>query len=131
MQPRVVKELDLLQKAYPALKHGGGSWVFIPDYLLPPGWNRTSTDVVFQIPAGYPATPPYGIFVPVGIRFDAASPSSYTEPAANQPPFPGVWAVFSWAPGDGEWQVPFTEVIGRASLLSFVRGFANRFAEGV
>jgi hypothetical protein len=131
MQPRVAKELDLLQTAYPASRCEGDSWVFIPNYPLPPGWNRSDIDVALQIPAGYPATPPYGIFVPAGIRFGTATPSNYTEPAANQPPFPGTWGVFSWAPGDGEWQVPFTDVIGRASLLSFVRGFSVRFAEGV
>ena len=87
--------------------------------------------VPIDVVAGYPATPPYGIFVPVGIRFRESIPSSYTEPAANQPPFPGPWGIFSWSPGDGEWQVPSTEVIGRASLLSFVRGFAVRFGEGV
>jgi hypothetical protein len=130
MPARVAKELDLLQCAYPRLKHDGGSWVLIPEYPLPAGWNRDHTDIAFQIPAGYPATPPYGIYVPVGIRFGTAPPSSYTEPAANQPPFPGTWAIFSWSPGDGEWQVPSTEVIGRASLLSFVRGFQVRFAEG-
>jgi hypothetical protein len=130
MSPRVAKEVELLRKAYPALQHDGGSWVLIPGYLLPSGWNRETTDVAFQIPAGYPATPPYGIFVPAGIRFNGTLPSSYTERAANQPPFPGTWAIFSWAPGDGEWQAPSTDVIGRASLLSYVRGFAVRFSEG-
>lgn len=130
MPPRVAAELVLLQRAHPRLKHDGGLWVFIPDYPLPAGWNRDCTDVAFQIPTGYPATPPYGIYVPTGIRFGTASPSSYTEPAANQPPFGGTWAIFSWSPDDGEWQVPSTEIIGRASLLSFVRGFQNRFAQG-
>ena len=130
MTPRVTKEIELLQRAYPSMKHDGNSWIFIPSYPLPTGWNRTATDVAFQIPAGYPATPPYGVYVPVGIRFGVAAPANYTEPAANQPPFPGQWAIFSWAPGDGEWQVATTEVIGRASLLSFVRGFHDRFVEG-
>ncbi len=130
MPPRLAKELELLLRAFPDAKHENASWVFIPRYPLPPGWNRECTDVAFQVPAGYPATPPYGIYVATGIRFGTAMPSSYTEPAGNQPPFPGTWAIFSWAPGDGEWQVPSTEIIGRASLLSFVRSFQVRFAEG-
>lgn len=130
MTPRITREVALLQSAYLGLQYDGGSWVLIPNYLLPSGWNRERTDVAFQIPTGYPATPPYGIYVPTGIRFGAASPSSYTEPAANQPPFPGTWAIFSWSPDDGEWQVPSAETIGRASLMSFVRGFQVRFAQG-
>lgn len=130
MQRRFAKEVELLRKAYPALQHDGGGWFLVPDYPLPDGWNRPRTDVAFQVPAGYPATPPYGIYVPAGIRFRDVPPSNYQEPAGNHPPFPGTWGVFSWSPGDGEWQVPSTEVIGRASLLSYVRGFAVRFVEG-
>ena len=130
MSPRVTKEIDLVLQAYLGARHEGGLWVFIPQYPLPPGWNRERTDVAFQVPIGYPATPPYGIYVPVGMRFGTAMPSNYAEPAGNQPPFPGPWAIFSWAPGDGEWQVPSSEIIGSASLLSFARGFKVRFAEG-
>ena len=131
MQPRIVKELELLTRAYPQLEHNGEEWILIPNHPLPAGWNRASTSVAFQIPAGYPATPPYGIYVSIGLRFGQSVPSSFTEPAANQPPFPGPWAIFSWSPGDNEWQVPSMNVIGCASLLSFVRGFSVRFAEGV
>ena len=130
MTPRLAKELELLLRVYPDAKHENASWVLIPRYPLPTGWNRQCTDVAFQVPTGYPATPPYGIYVPTGIRFGTIKPSSYTEPAGNQPPFSGTWAIFSWAPGDGEWHVPSTEIIGRASLLSFVRSFQARFAEG-
>lgn len=130
MSPRVIKELDLLRGAYPSLQSEVGGWVLLPDYPLPQGWNHTKTHVVFQVPSGYPATPPYGIYVPVGLRFGTAVPTNFTEPASNQPPFPGSWAIFSWAPGDNEWQIPSIDVVGRASLLAFARGFNDRFAEG-
>jgi len=130
MPPRLAKEMELLKRAYPGLRHDGGNWFLVPDYPLPNGWSRAKTDVAFQVPPGYPATPPYGIYVPAGLRFRDAMPSNYQEPAGNAPAFPGTWGVFSWAPGDGEWQVPSLDIIGRASLLCFVRGFAARFSEG-
>lgn len=130
MQPRLTKEIEILRKVYPSLQQDAGGWLLVPNYPLPEGWNRLSTDVAFQVPAGYPATPPYGIYVPAGIRFRDTAPSNYQEPAGNRPPFSGTWGVFSWSPGDGEWQVPPTDLIGRASLLTYVRGFAVRFAEG-
>lgn len=131
MQPRLVKEIDLLRRSYPRLQHDeAGNWFMVPEYPLPEGWNREATDVAFQMPAGYPSTPPYGIYVPAGIQFRGALPANYKEPADNRPPFLGTWGVFSWSPADGEWQIPSVELIGSANLLVYVRGFAIRFAEG-
>jgi hypothetical protein len=123
--------MALLRTAHPNARFEVvGMWVLIPLYPLPAGWNRTSTDVAFQVPPGYPATPPYGIYVPVGLLFGTSKPNNYQEPAGNQPPFGGQWGVLSWAPADGDWQVPSAEIVGRASLLSFVRGMSVRFQEG-
>ena len=123
----------MLRRAYPDLQfEQSGGWMLIPGYPLPEGWNRDKTDVALQVPAGYPATPPYGICVPAGILFKGGRPNNYQEPAGTQPPFPpGSWGIFSWAPADGDWQVQRSDIIGRASLLAYVRGIAVRFQEGV
>lgn len=131
MEERINEELALLRCSYPALEHvTDGHWVCIPGYPLPPGWGKAVTDVAFQIPASYPGVPPYGIYVPEGLTFNGTKPNNYTEPASNQPPFGGTWAVFSWQPGEKEWR-PSSSVRSGTNLLTWVRGFAVRFQEGV
>lgn len=130
MQERIKAELALIQQRFPDTAYReAGCWVRVPSYPLPDGWNRLVTDVAFQISGGHPAAPPYGFYVPSGIQFQGTTPSNYTEPADNQPPFGGTWGLFSWAPSDGEWK-PTTDVQKGSNLLHWVRGFAERFREG-
>ncbi len=102
----------------------------LPRYPLPPGWNRTETAVAWQIPPGYPGTPPYGIYVPAGLHFNGSRPNNYTEPAGTRPPFGGSWGIFSWQPANGQWR-PSTDVAKGVNLLTWVLGFGERFREGV
>jgi len=130
MEERVERELALLRQRYGDLEYGeGGRWVRIPSYLLPEGWNRSSTEVVFQIPVGFPGTPPYGIYTPAGLLFNNERPNDYTEPASTQPPFSGTWGIFSWTPQDGQWG-PTADIVSGCNLLNWVTGFADRFREG-
>ena len=70
MEERIAQELELLRKHWPDLEYvEEGRWVRLPRYSLPKGWNRSETDVAFQILPGYPGTPPYGFYVPVGLTF--------------------------------------------------------------
>src|SRR5690349_13332271 len=103
---RLKLELELLRSRYPNLEfREQGQWVRLPEYRLPRGWSSESRDVAFQIPIGFPGTPPYGIYVPAGLRFEGQVPGNYAEPASVEPPFAGTWGCFSWAPADGEWRV--------------------------
>jgi len=132
MEERIKEELTLIRQQFPdAEYHEEGHWVRIPSYPLPEGWNRSSTEVAFQIPVdrGYPGTPPYGIYVPVSLRFQGARPDNYTEPASNQPPFSGTWGIFSWTPADGQWR-PTADLRKGSNLLNWILGFADRFREG-
>lgn len=130
MEERIKKELELLRARYPDLEYKeDGRWVCIPTYLLPEGWNKASTDVAFQIPTGYPGTPPYGIYTPAGLMFNGNRPDSYKEPSPNPPPFPGQWGIFSWAPANGQWRATADLATG-SNLLNWVTGFADRFREG-
>ena len=131
MQERIQEELALVRWEYPEAEYlEEGQWVRIPSYSLPEGWNRSSTEVAFQIPSSYPGTPPYGIYVPVGIQFNGVRPNNYTGPAGTPPPFEGEWGVFSWSPGDGQWR-PTTDIRKGSNLLNWVIGFADRFKEGL
>lgn len=130
MEERIEKDLALLRQRYPDLEYREeGSWIRIPSYLLPERWNRSSTEVAFQIPVSYPGTPPYGFYTPAGLLFNGEHPNNYTEPASTQPPFPGTWGIFSWSPAVGQWR-PTADLTTGSNLLNWMRGFADRFREG-
>lgn len=129
MRERIEQELALLRKRYPNLEYKEeGQWVRIPAYPLCEGWSRTSTDVVFQIPVGYPGTSPYGIYTPSGLKFNGSPPDNYTDPAPNRPTFEGTWAIFSWQI-DGQWRAT-SDLLTGSNLLNWVLTFADRFREG-
>lgn len=130
MEGRIEAELALLRAFYAEVEYEpSGLWVCVRRYPLSPGWSAVETAVAAQLPVGYPGTPPYGIYVPVGLTFQGQRPNNYTEPASAQPPFGGAWGVFSWQPVDGEWRPAATTQAG-TNLLTWVRGFAYRFKEG-
>lgn len=127
---RAGAELALLRQVWPALTHQpAGDWVLIPDYPLPEGWSGTNTvAIAFQIPAA-PGQPPYGIYTDRALTFDGQPPANYTYPAAaGTVPFPGDWALFSWAPEEWAWA---ENPADGANLVHFATSFADRLAEGV
>jgi hypothetical protein len=131
MSERLQKELELLKQRYPELVFlEEGMWVQIPNFPLPDGWNRKTSDVVFQIPPQYPGGPPYGILVPAGIQFKGTRPQNYTEPSDVRPPFEGEWGKFSWQPSDGQWN-PTADIFSGSNLINWVEGFRQRFKEGI
>lgn len=130
MRERIEAELAIIRRRHPEAEYRAeGHWVKVPGYPLPRGWNRSATDTVFQIPAGFPGTPPYGIYVPAGLTYDGVRPENYTEPAPTQPPFDGIWGFLSWNPDAGEWR-PTADPSGGSNLLNWVIGFGHRFQEG-
>lgn len=129
LELRVAAELALLRTYYKDVDEQGG-WVRIRNYPVSgPGWGNELLDIAFQIPTGYPGTPPYGIYVPIGLRYQGNVPKNYREPADNKPPFDGNWGFFSWTPDDGQWR-PTASLVSGSNLLNFVRSFADRLREG-
>ena len=130
MQERIDAELALLRQFHPDLRYvAEGQWMCLPGYPLPSGWSADRIAVAWQVPPGYPGTPPYGIYVPAGLLFKGGRPNNYTEPAGAQPPFGGRWGIFSWAPADGQW-CPRADLRRGVNLLTWILGFAERFREG-
>ena len=130
MQERIEEELELIRQRFPDVEYQEeGYWVCVSSYSLPEGWNRETTEVAFQISQGHPGTPPYGMYVPSGLRFQGEKPNNYDEPAGNEPPFVGSWGFFSWTPADGNW-IPSADVRSGVNLLDWVKGFMDRFEEG-
>jgi hypothetical protein len=129
MRDRIEQELDLLRRRYAEVDHReDGDWVRIHPVPTAAGWSKEVIPVAFQIPQGYPGTPPYGFYVPRGLNHQGGQPQSYQDLAGTQPPFPGEWGMFSWAHDTG-WR-PTGDIIGGSNLLNWTLSFADRFREG-
>lgn len=129
MRERLAKEFELLKTRYPAVKYLEDGWFIVPDHPLPAGWNRSTTDVAIWAKPEYPGAQPYGIYVPIGIRFGQAVPQNYTEPTNPVPPDGQQWGIFSWTMEIG-WY-PTADVVSGSNLLKWSRGIEKRFAEGM
>jgi hypothetical protein len=83
MQARIADELALLRTRFPDLEYRDeGQWVCIPTFPVTLGWNRTTTQIAYQITVGFPGTPPYAFYVPVGIQYGEQRPNNYVEARA-------------------------------------------------
>src|SRR5579863_1120003 len=127
---RIEDELALLRQFFSVEYVPAGNWFKVPAYpIRREGWNPSVIDVAFQALPTYPGAPPYGFFVPIGLRFNGSTRQNFQEPAPSPPPFEGKWALFSWTPEPGQWR-PGSTVYSGSNLSDWVRGFAQRFAEG-
>lgn len=52
------EHLLVLSIGYPLSISDDRKWLVVHEFKLPPGYNRTHTDVLVEIPADYPLTPP-------------------------------------------------------------------------
>lgn len=126
---RLEEEYRLLLNRYPSAQHRAeGRWFLVPDYVLPEGWNRDQTDLAFQLPDGYPQTPPYGFYVPSGLRFRGTMPGNFTDPAAASPPLgSGPWAFFS---GNPDIWAPAVAIEEGSNVVTWVTAIGVRLKEG-
>jgi len=128
---RIDDELVLLRSRFADTEYRPeGRWVRIPIWNLPAGWSSLSIPLVFLIPVEYPGAPPYGIYVPSGMRFNGNVPNNYTDTAPTQPPFGGTWGIFSWTTQDGVWHAA-ADLSKGSNLLNWVLGSQRRFEEGL
>lgn len=93
--------------------------------------DEAKVDVAFRIPPE-PAAQPYGFYVQPVLLIKkgdtTSSPSNYTNPASEQPPFgDGPWAVFSWSPLNG-WH-PQDDVAKGDNMTQFAHSFADRLKD--
>lgn len=135
MRTRIEQELALLRQHYDKVEHtevAGEDWFRLACYRVPLGWRIAESAVVdvpivFLVNAGYPgATPPYGFLAPAGLNFNGAAPGNAGGPP-KAPPFAGDWMHFSWTVDN--WSAT-ADISKGSNLLSWTRGFAQRFREG-
>jgi hypothetical protein len=126
MDDRVALEMVILRRQY-ADARLQDRWVLVPGYQMPDGWIPSVIDAAFFVRDGYPGAGLYGIYVPAGLRFKGEAPVNFSDPAPTQPPFGGVWAIFSW---EADPWFPKSMPEAGHNLLTWVQGFAKRFREG-
>ena len=97
----------------------------IPAYPIPPGWDRKTAELVFQVPPNYPGQEPYGIWIrPALVLPGGAAPTHSSGPVATA--FGNDWQQFSFAP-EG-WTPGATPQAG-SNMLGFIRSFTDRLKE--
>jgi hypothetical protein len=126
MTERIEAELELIRSGYPDLEFREADlWARVPEYPVPSGWGRESTEVAFQVPADLFGQEPYGFWVNPPLQLPGGAPPSNTSgPVATG--FGEGWQQFSWSP-DG-WH-PGPEPRSGTNMLDFVRSFTRRLAE--
>ena len=125
MHERVAQELAMLKQKFPLLRHGEAlNWISIPEYKLPENrFNKETSKVLFNIPAGYPSTGPDNFFVDADLRLkDGSNPLAFnlgSQSSSGPAIAEGNWAWFSWHPQ--VWR-PAATIEGGDNLLTFIRG---------
>ena len=129
---RLAERLDveeaLLTNAFPNAKIDRPNGVVVlADYGLPAGWTSTSTDVMFQIPANYPAGCPDNVCVRPDLRL------ANGEMPGNQS---GVihcadreWLQLSWHFVEQTDWVPTADASKGSNLVTYLLSAVTRFDE--
>ncbi len=127
MQERRQQEIELLRKKYGDLEVGPNlDWVLFKAFPVPPGWSRTTTELLVVIPQGYPFTPPDNFYVPMGLKLASGNPpGNYTE-GVNL--VNGQWGQFSFHPEREQWKAS-PEILDGHNLLTFMLQVERRLVE--
>jgi len=70
--PRLEDDLRAASRAYPLSVSEDRRWVTVHRFKLPPGYRRSTTDILMEIPRDYPCTPPgvsTHIYIDASLRF--------------------------------------------------------------
>jgi len=94
--------LERLKQRLPAAgwtdTQGQGLLVTLPQFPLPPGWNRAATDVYFLAPSGYPLARPDSFWTDGDLRLasrpEALPQNTQFNPAGVPQMASKLW--FSW-----------------------------------
>jgi len=127
LRDRLAQEERLLRQAFPnAVIDIEALAVVLTDHELPPGWSHHHTDVLFQIPANYPAGQPDNICARPDLTLaNGAVPGNsqgiHTH-AGRQ------WLQFSYHVDSGDWR-PHADATVGSNLADYLAGALTRFQE--
>jgi hypothetical protein len=127
LQDRLAQEAALLRRAFPSATIDPEALVVIlTDYRLPPGWSHDRSDVLFPIPANYPAGQPDNICARSDLTLaNGATPGNsqgIQTHAGRQ------WLQFSYHIDPSDWQ-PHADPAAGSNLADYLAGALTRFQE--
>lgn len=126
MNERIREELEFVRRRFGELEYSpASSSVVVKHLMLPVGWDREETELLFLIPSGYPVTPPDNFYTDNALRL-----SSGGEPGSSpkdQSQLGGLWRMFSWHLDD-EWR-PHADPTRGDNLVTFLLKCLDRLKE--
>jgi hypothetical protein len=124
---RLEQEGPLLLQAYPTAQLLIDQLVVIlPDHPLPAGWSHPNTDVLFAIPANYPAGQPDNVCARPDLTLVGAAPAGNNQ--GVQTHAGRTWLQFSWHVEPGDWK-PTADPAAGSTLADYLTGALTRFEE--
>lgn len=102
------------------------SWVIIKTFPIPSGWTRTTSELLFFIPSGYPVTPPDNFYVANDLHLEGGGGEPGSAPR-DQVQLGRSWRMFSWHLDD-TWH-PNADITSGDNLLTFLLKCEERLGE--
>lgn len=127
LSARLAEEDALLRKAFPAARIDQEALVVILcDHPLPPGWSHDKTDILFAIPANYPAGQPDNVCARPDLTLaGGASPGNNQ---GQQTYAARSWLQFSYHVEPADWRPTVDASVG-SNLVEYLTGALTRFEE--
>ena len=127
MIERWKQELRLVEARYGELEVSTSlDWFIVKHWNLPSGWSERETQVLIQIPPGYPVTPPDNFFTEQDLRLEDGRQPGNSNP--NTIIADRSWLSFSYHVEGGDW-MPHADPLNGHNLLTFLQGVAKRLEE--
>lgn len=97
-EQRLLLEIFLLEKVYGRIKYDQDNhlWVCIPNFELPKGYNKKTSELLLELPTHYPFSPPTNFFLDRTITTRSGKTIEHYYPNKDQNKYYGCgWAWFS------------------------------------
>jgi hypothetical protein len=121
-EQRILREARMLAAGYGAANYDDRafSWIHVPRFRLPEGWNVRESGLLLDLPRQYPSLPPDGFYLLKGLR-DARgrSPSHYFQDSGSLNPHARRgWAWYCMHARHG-WRAT-ADIVSGHNLLSYL-----------
>ncbi len=121
------QELRLVETIYGKLEVGPTlEWFSVKCWRLPEGWNTKETELLVQIPPGYPVTPPDNFYTDCDLLLAGGGQPGNSNP--NMILLDRPWRWFSYHVEGGDW-LPHADPLKGHNLVTFLQGITKRLAE--